>query len=105
MPSKMKRAIAIGFAAILILGGAAILDGKPVAQVAAAPGGGGSAQPWELGAPVTYQDLTIFPVISSQNADTSDFETLDQALSSGDAVISEQGGYMRRTRDGQPVPV
>lgn len=105
MPSKMKRAIAIGFAAILILGGAAILDGKPVAQVAAAPGGGGSAQPWELGAPVTYQDLTIFPVISSQNADTRDFETLDEALSSGDAVISEQGGYMRRTRDGQPVPV
>ena len=52
-----------------------------------------------------YQDLTIFPVISSQNPDTSDFETLDRALSSGDAVISEQGGYMRRTRGGEPVPV
>jgi hypothetical protein len=108
MPSKTKQAVAIVFAVILILAGALILkpDWEPTARAAAAaPGGGGTAQPWELGAPVTYQDLTIFPVISSQNADTSDFETLDQALSSGDAVISEQGGYMRRARDGEPVPV
>jgi ARG and Rhodanese-Phosphatase-superfamily-associated Protein domain len=105
MRSRTKRAVAIAFAAALILGGAAILSWKPDAQVAAAPGGGGSAGPWGIGAPVTYQDLTIFPVISSQNPDTSDFRTLDQALSSGDAVISEQGGYMRRTRDGEPVPI
>ncbi len=107
MRSKTKRAVAIVFAAILIVGGAAILkpDWGSNTRVAAAAGGGGSSQPWELGPPVTYQDLTIFPVISSQNPDTSDFETLDQALSSGDAVISEQGGYMRRTRDGEPVPV
>jgi hypothetical protein len=106
MRSKTKRAAAIVFAAILILAVAAILkpDWGPNTRVAAAPGGG-SLQPWELGAPITYQDLTIFPVISSQNPDTSEFETLDEALSSGDAVISEQGGYMRRTRDGEPVPV
>jgi hypothetical protein len=107
MPGKTKRAVAIAFAATLILGGAAILkpDWGSNTRAAAAPRGGGSIQPWELGAPVTYQDLTIFPVISSQNPDTSDFETLDQALSSGDAVISEQGGYMRRTRDGERMPV
>ncbi|HEX4002600.1 MAG TPA: DUF6569 family protein [Candidatus Acidoferrales bacterium] len=108
MPSKTKRAVAIAFAAILILAGAAILkpDWAPGARaVAAAPAGGGSAGQWTIGAPITYQALTIFPVISSQNGDTSDFETLDEALSSGDAVISEQGGYMRRTRDGEPVPV
>ena len=104
MRSETKRAVAIAFAAILILGGAAFLNWRPDAQVAAAPGGGGSSQPWELGAPVTYQDLTIFPVISSQNPDTSDFETLDQALNSGDAVISEQGGYMRRWREGESMP-
>ena len=108
MPSKTNRAIAIAFAAILILAGAAILkpDWEPDAQAAAAtPAGGGSAEPWTIGAPITYENLTIFPVISSQNADTSEFETLDQALSDGDAVISEQGGYMRRMRDGEPVPV
>lgn len=108
MLGKTKRAMAVAFGAVLILAGAAIL--KPdweanVGTAAAAPARGGSGEPWTIGAPVTYQDLTIFPVISSQNADTSDFETLDQALSSGDAVISEQGGYMRRTRDGEPVPV
>jgi hypothetical protein len=107
MPSKTKRAVTIVFAAILILAGAAILKimAAPNSRVAAAPAGGGQAQPWSIGEPITYQDLTIFPVISSQNSDTSDFETLDQALSSGDAVISEQGGYMRRTRDGEPVPI
>ena len=107
MRSKTKRAVAIVFAAIFILGGAAILkpDWDSNTRVAAAAAGGGSSQPWELGAPVTYQDLTIFPVISSQNPDTSDFETLDQALSSGDAVISEQGGYMRRWREGESMPV
>lgn len=107
MSSKTKRAVAIVLAAIVILGGGAILKfiEEPNIRAAAAPGGGGQAQPWSIGEPITYQDLTIFPVISSQNADTSDFETLDQALSSGDAVISEQGGYMRRTRDGEPVPI
>jgi hypothetical protein len=107
MHGKTKRAVAILFAAVFILGGAAILKPEwgPNTQVAAAAGGGGSARSWGLGAPVTYEDLTIFPVISSQNADTGDFETLDEALRSGDAVISEQGGYMRRTRGGEPVPV
>ena len=107
MRTKVKGAVAIAFAAILILGGTTLL--KPIwgpqIDVAAAPGGGGSAEPWAIGAPITYQDLTVFPVISSQNADTGDFETLDEALSSGDAVISELGGYMRRTRDGEPVPI
>jgi hypothetical protein len=107
MPSKTKRAVAIVFAAILILVSAAVLrpDWEPDIRAAAdAPGGGGSAPPWGIRAPVTYQDLTIFPVVSSQNADTSVFETLDEAVSSGDAVITEQGAYLRRTRDGSPMP-
>ncbi|MFZ1203139.1 MAG: DUF6569 family protein [Candidatus Acidiferrales bacterium] len=108
MPSKTDRAIAIVFAVTVFLAGAAILkpDWEPDARsAAAAPAGGGSGAPWTIGAPITYQDLTIFPVISSQNADTSEFETLDEALRSGDAIISEQGGYMRRTRDGDAEPV
>lgn len=108
MHGKTKRAVAILFAAILILSGAAILepDWGRNAQASSAPGRGpGLDLPWGIGAPVTYQGLTIFPVISSQGVDTSDFETLDEALSSGDAVVSEQGGYLRRTRDGSPMPI
>ncbi len=55
---------------------------------------------WQLAQRVTYQNLTIFPVVSGQDADTSDFVTLDEALASGDAVVAEQGEYLRRTRDG-----
>jgi hypothetical protein len=44
--------------------------------------------------------LTIFPIVAAQDFDTSGFETLDEALASGDAIVSEQGSYMRRTRDG-----
>ena len=61
----------------------------------------GQAPGWRLASPISYQNLTIFPVVSSQDSDTSDFATLDQALANGDAVISEQGDYLRRTRDGQ----
>jgi len=107
--SSTTRTVGVLFTSILIFGVAAILrpSWQPSARAANAPGRspGIDGLPWGIGAPVTYQNLTIFPVISSQNEDTSEFETLDQALSDGDAVISEQGGYMRRTRDGEPVPV
>lgn len=70
-------------------------------DVRAASGGDEkSAQGWRLGEPVTYENLTVFPVLSSQQADTSGFATLDEALASGDAIVTEQGSYLRRTRDG-----
>jgi len=75
---------------------------RAVAASGAGPGEGPSG--WHLTAPITYQNLTIFPVVSSRDADTSDFATLDEALSSGDAVVSEQGDYLRRTRNGRIPP-
>jgi hypothetical protein len=66
-----------------------------------------SSSGWRIGDPITYETLTVFPVLSSQEAYTADFETLDTALASGDAVVAEQGEYMRRSRDGiaQSVPM
>jgi hypothetical protein len=55
---------------------------------------------WRIGEPVTYETLTVFPVQSSQEAYTADFETLDAALASGEAIVAEQGEYMRRSRNG-----
>jgi hypothetical protein len=70
-------------------------------NVRAASGGDEkSARGWRLGEAVTYENLTVFPVYASQQANTSGFATLDEALASGDAVVTEQGSYMRRTRDG-----
>jgi hypothetical protein len=61
---------------------------------------------WRIGQPVTYETLTVFPVLSSQDANTEAFQTLDAALASGEAVVTEQGDAIRRSRNGdaQPVP-
>lgn len=61
---------------------------------------------WRVADGVTYENLTVFPVVSRQSADTQAFETIDEALQSGDAVISESGGdAIVRSRDGRPVAV
>jgi hypothetical protein len=59
---------------------------------------------WRLAQPVTFENLTIFPVVAAQDADTSGFATLDEALASGEALITEQGAEMRRMRDGSITP-
>src|ERR1700676_2209170 len=60
---------------------------------------------WRLVQPIRYENLTIFPVVSAQDVDTSAFATLDAALASGDVVITEQGNYLRRTRETLPLPL
>jgi hypothetical protein len=59
-----------------------------------------SSTGWRVGEPITYETLTVFPVLSSQEAYTADFETLDTALASGEVIVAEQGEYMRRSRNG-----
>jgi len=59
---------------------------------------------WRLAAPISYQNLTVFPVLSDEDPDTSGFATLDDALASGAAIITEQGSYMRRSRNGESRP-
>jgi hypothetical protein len=61
---------------------------------------------WRLLDPVIYENITIFPVVSSTGQDTSPFLTLDEGLSSGEVIVSEQGAAgLARTRDGRPVAV
>src|ERR1700684_4045978 len=59
-----------------------------------------SSAGWRIGEAVSYETLTVFPVLSSEEAYTADFETLDAALASGAALVAEQGEYMRRSRNG-----
>jgi hypothetical protein len=59
-----------------------------------------SSSGWRIGEPISYETLTVFPVLSSQEAYTPDFGTLDAALASGEAIVAEQGEYMRRSRNG-----
>jgi hypothetical protein len=43
-------------------------------------------------------------VVAAQDADTSEFTTLDEALASGDAIVTEQSNAMRRAREGVVPP-
>jgi hypothetical protein len=54
---------------------------------------------------VSYENLTVFPVVSSSGYDTSAFLTLEDGLSSGEVTVREQGAdTIYRNRDGsRPV--
>ena len=56
---------------------------------------------WRLLEPVTYENLTIFPVVNGNSTDTSWFLTLDDGLASGEVQVRELGTEgMVRNRDG-----
>jgi hypothetical protein len=59
---------------------------------------------WRLLEPVTYENITVFPVVSAAGADTSAFLTLDEGLASADVLVTEQGSdAMVRSRGNQPM--
>ena len=60
---------------------------------------------WRLLDPISYENLTVFPVVSSSGYDTSAFLTLEEGLSSGEVTVREQGAeVIYRNRDGsRPV--
>jgi hypothetical protein len=61
---------------------------------------------WRLLDPVTYENVSVFPVVSSSGQDTSAFLTLDQGLSSGEVVVSEHGAEgLARSRDRRPIVI
>jgi hypothetical protein len=55
---------------------------------------------WRILEPISYENLTVFPVVSSSGYDTSHFLTLEEGLSSGEITIREQGAEtLVRSRD------
>ena len=100
MDRSMLRAILGSLFGMSALGGLALIGAGPN-PVPGKPEGN-----WRLLDPVTYENITIFPVVSSLMQDTSPFLTLDEGLSSGEVIVSEQGAAgLARTRDGRPVAV
>jgi hypothetical protein len=91
-----------------------------LAFVSSAPGSGPNSQPsaipaspstpprpegeWRLLDSITYENISVFPVVASYGQDTSAFLTLEAGLASGDVVVRERGSEeMVRGRDGRPV--
>jgi hypothetical protein len=61
---------------------------------------------WRLLAPISYENLTVFPVVASSGYDTGAFMTLEEGLSRGEVIVREQGAEtMIRDRNGAPRPV
>ncbi len=73
---------------------------------------GSPAQPgkpdshWGLLEPISYENLTVFPVVSSSGYDTSAFLTLEEGLSRGEVTVREQGAetLIRNRGNGRPIP-
>ena len=89
-----------GLASVLIMGALAFVWGapRPSHSSPARPEGG-----WRLLDPVTYENIAIFPVVGGSQ-DTRAFLTLDEGLSSGEVVVSEQGAEaLARSRDRRPI--
>jgi len=56
---------------------------------------------WRLLNPVSYENLTVFPVVASSGFDTSAFLTLEDGLVSGEVTVREQSNEaLYRNRDG-----
>jgi len=67
---------------------------------------GGGSNDWRVLDPVRYENLSVFPIVSRQSADTAAFVTLDEGLSAGEVVVSEGGAdALMRSRDGRPVAI
>jgi hypothetical protein len=73
-----------GFLGISALGFACSSPGSPAQP-------GKPESDWRLLEPITYENLTVFPVVSSSGYDTSAFLTLEEGLSRGEVTVREQG--------------
>ncbi len=62
---------------------------------------------WRILEPVTYENISIFPVVSGSSQDTSSFLTLEEGLASGEVIVSERGavGMVRHRGEVRPIAV
>src|SRR6266446_10546893 len=101
MERMIFAALIGGLLGITTLGGLAFVGASPGSPAAppARPEGD-----WRLLDPVNYENISVFPVVSSYNQDTSPFLTLEGGLATGEVLVREQGSEtMVRGRDGRPT--
>src|SRR5215216_3354777 len=107
----------IGLVAGVLLAGLSLACSLPNHTVEAKSGGPASNQAaavpmsvgsyplrreWKVSAPIRFEKLTIFPVLSDEPRSTANFITLDEGLRTGKVIVTELGanGRSRRIRRG-----
>ena len=100
MDRSIFAALIGGLLGITTLGGLAFVGSAPGSPAAPPSRSEGD---WRLLDPVTYENISVFPVVSSFSQDTGVFLTLEEGLATGDVAVREQGSEsMVRGRDGRP---
>ncbi len=101
MERSIFTALIGGLLGIAAFGGLALVGAGPGSPT---PPSSRPEGEWRLLDPVTYQNISIFPVVSSYNQDTSPFLTLEEGLATGEVLVREQGSEgLARSRDGRPI--
>jgi hypothetical protein len=109
MEGSFWHRLTSGLLGVAALGGLALALGLPgIPSPRTAAPAGHPERGWRLLNAVTYENISIFPVVSGATQDTSAFLTLDEGLASGEVIVREQGAEgMIRDRDGwspRPIP-
>jgi hypothetical protein len=101
MERSILTALIGGLLGITAFGGLAMVGSVPGSPEPSASRPEGE---WRLLDPITYENISVFPVVSSYSQDTSSFLTLEEGLATGEVAVREQGSEtMVRGRDGRPV--
>lgn len=111
MERSIFAALIGGFLGIVTFGGLAFVPSLPDYDLNSQPSATPLPAPlpkpegeWRLLDPVTYENISVFPVVSSYGLDTSAFLTLEEGLATGEVVVRERGSEgMVRGSDGRPV--
>jgi len=97
MERSIFAALIGGLLGMTAFGGLAFVGSVPGSPAAPASRPEGE---WRLLDPVTYENISVFPVVSSYSQDTSPFLTLEEGLAAGEVMVSEQGAVgIVRNRD------
>ena len=113
MERSIFAALVGGFLGIVTLGGLAFVhpesdnaaNSQPTANPASPPTPGPRPEgEWRLLDPVSYENISVFPVVAPYGQDTSAFLTLEEGLATGEVVVRERGSEeMVRGRDGRII--
>jgi hypothetical protein len=97
MERSIFAALIGGLLGMTALGGLAFVGSVPGSPATPASRPEGE---WRLLDPVTYENISVFPVVNSYSQDTSSFLTLEEGLAAGEVMVSEQGAVgIVRNRD------